>query len=216
MRPDAQLQRDVLEELNWEPSIDDAAQIAVTAHEGVVTLTGIVPAFSQKWLAERTAKRVHGVKAVANDIEVGHPNGPRTDTDIANAVVHALQWDSLVPDERLRCTIRNGWVTLEGTVEWQYQKEAAENAIRNILGIRHIANDIIVQPRVTAAIVKEKIEAAFRRSAEVDARDIEVDAAQGRVTLRGVVHSWTERDEAERAAWSAAGVSDVDNRLLVT
>jgi osmotically-inducible protein OsmY len=215
MRPDAQLQRDVLEELNWEPSID-AARIAVTAHEGVVTLTGTVPAFSQKWLAERTAKRVQGVKAVANDIEIGQPKGPRTDTDIANAVVHALQWDSLVPDERIKSTVRNGWVTLEGTVEWQYQKEAAENAIRNILDVRHIANDIIVQPRVTAAIVKEKIESAFRRSAELDARQIEVDAAQGRVTLRGVVHSWSERDEAERAAWAAPGVSDVDNRLLVT
>ena len=217
MKDDKQLQRDVLDKLDWEPSIIDAAEIGVTVRDGIVTLTGQVPSYTEEVTAERVAKRVHGVKAVANDIEVRlGGSGERTDTDIARAAVDALKWKATVPDERVKASVSNGWVTLEGNVAWQYQKESAEEAVRHLLGVRGVLNEITVTPRASATDVKARIEAAFRRSAELDAQKVRVETHDGKVTLHGELHSWAERQEAERTAWAAPGVSQVENLIAIT
>jgi osmotically-inducible protein OsmY len=212
------LQHDVQEELEWEPSID-ASKIGVTAMQsGVVTLTGTVATYAEKISAERAAKRVSGVRAVANDIEV-RPIGSlkRTDTDIAQAVLRALEWDIAVPHEKIKARVDNGWVTLDGEVALQFQRAAAEKAVRRLTGVRGVSNQIGLQirPAVQPAEVKGRIEAAFRRSADIDARGIEVDAKNSMITLRGKVRTWAERDEAERAAWAAPGVLAVKDELIV-
>ena len=212
------LQHAVQEELEWEPSVD-ASQIGVAAiQSGVVTLTGTVPTYAEKVSAERAAKRVLGVRVVANDIEV-QPIGSmkRTDTDIAQAVLRGLDWDIAVPDEKIKARVDDGWVTLEGEVALQFQRAAAENAVRRLSGVRGVTNEIRLQvrPSVQTAEVKDRIEAAFRRSAEIDARGIQVDAKDSMITLRGKVRTWAERDEAERAAWGAPGVLAVKDELTV-
>jgi osmotically-inducible protein OsmY len=212
------LQHDVLEELEWEPSLD-AAHIGVAATQpGVITLTGSVATYAEKVAAERAAKRVSGVRAVANDIEV-HPVGSfkRSDTDLAQAVLRALEWDIAVPDEKIKARVADGWVTLEGDVALQFQRAAAENAVRRLNGVRGVTNQIRLQirPTVQPAEVKNRIEAAFRRSAEIDARGIRVDASDSSITLRGKVRTWAEREEAERAAWAAPGVAAVKDELVV-
>jgi len=212
------LQHDVQEELEWEPSVD-ASKIGVTAMEsGVVTLTGTVATYAEKISAERAAKRVSGVRAVANDIEV-RPIGSlkRTDTDIAQAVLRALEWDIAVPHEKIKAKVDNGWVTLDGEVALQFQRAAAENAVRRLSGVRGVSNQIGLQvrPAVQPAEVKGRIEAAFRRSADIDARGIQVDAKNSMIILRGKVRTWAERDEAERAAWAAPGVLAVKDELIV-
>jgi osmotically-inducible protein OsmY len=216
MKDDVALRRDVLDELEWEPSLD-AAEIGVTAREGVVTLTGAVKSYTEKITAERVTKRVQGVKGIANDIEVRLPGtAERTDSDIARAAVDALTWKSSVPADRVRVLVKNGWVTLEGQVDWQYQKDAAFGAVDHLVGVKGVTNMIALRPRVSATEVKSRIEAAFRRSAELDAQKVRVEIRDGKVTLRGDVRSWSERHEAERTAWAAPGVTQVENLIAIT
>lgn len=215
MKTDSQLHRDVMAELQWEPSVN-AAEIGISGSEGVVTLTGTVGSFAEKYRAERVAKRVAGVHAVANDIQVSLPGiSERSDADIARAAVNALKWSVVVPHDRIKVTARQGYLTLEGDVDWQHQKTDAEDAVRNLMGVKEVTNLITVKPQVSPTDVKAKIEAAFRRSAVLDAQQIAVEASDGAVTLRGTVRSHAERDEAERVAWAASGVTRVESHLTV-
>ena len=212
---DRDLQQNVQNALDWDPSID-TTDVGVTVDHGVVTLLGEVRSFTEKATAERTTLGVYGVKAVANDLTVRlAKSAEHTDTEVATAVVNALKWNTLVPALRLTAAVSQGWVTLKGEVDWNYQKEAAARAVRDLLGVVGVTNNISVKPHVRIADVQSKIEAALKRSAEVDARRINVSAGDGKVTLTGNVRSWVERREAAQAAWSAPGVHDVDNRIVV-
>jgi len=217
MISDSDLQRDVIEELKEEPSVD-ASQVGVAAKSGVVTLTGVVSSYAEKLAAEEVTKRVYGVHAVADDLVVRLPDGSqRNDADIAKASLDALRWNLLVPDDLITVTVDKGWVTLEGTVDWQYQRNAAAEAVRPLTGVRGVTNVISIKPqvRISASDVKRRIFDAFRRSAELEARRIGIDAQNGKVILHGNVHDWSEIQEAQRAAYSVPGVVEVENRLSV-
>ncbi len=215
MKTDRDLQEEVLAALDWEPGVD-AAEIGVSVSDGVVTLRGTATTCREKWLAERAARHVVGVRAVANDVDVSPTgNAVRSDSAIAEVAANALDWDSAVPDSAVKATVRNGWVTLTGSVAWQFQKAAAERAIQRLYGVKGVANSIIVKPHVDASDLKAKIEGAFRRSAVIDAQRVSVESHDGAVVLSGKVRSLAERDEAERAAWAAPGVTKVDDRLVV-
>jgi osmotically-inducible protein OsmY len=210
-----ELKHQVLAELEFDPEVD-ASKIGVTAEDGVITLTGHVPSYAEKWNAEKIAKRILGVKAVANEIEVAlNIDDKRDDTDVAISAVNALSWNASVPNGRVRPIVANGWITLEGQVEWNYQKRAAEDAVRSLRGIRGVTNKIEVTPHVHAGDVKQKIEAALKRSAEVDSKNIIVETTESSVTLRGNVRSWAEHEDAVNAAWAAPGVTKVFDHISI-
>jgi osmotically-inducible protein OsmY len=215
MRADSEIERDVKEELKWNPDLD-ATDIGVSVHKGVVTLTGFVKSYFDRLEAETAAKRVAGVVGVANDIEVRLPNfDERPDPEIARDAVSALKTQLPLSSEHIKVVVKSGAITLEGEVEWQYQKQAAENAVRRIRGIKNVINNIQLKPSVKPAEVKTRIVDAIRRNAEVDANRIEVETHGGEVILKGTVRSWIEREEAERVAWSAPGVTKVEDRIVV-
>jgi osmotically-inducible protein OsmY len=212
---DKDLKQAVQNALDWEPSVDPG-DIGVSSDNGVVTLRGNVRTFAEKQAAERAALRIFGVKAVANDLAVHLPTSfERTDTEVAQAAVTALKWNSVVPAAKLTVTVSDGWITLKGNVEWQYQKDAAARCVRDLFGVKGVTNTIAVLPQVKPIDVRDKIEAAFKRSAEVDARRINVNATDGKIILTGTVRSYAERQEAERAAWAAPGVTQVDDHLTI-
>jgi osmotically-inducible protein OsmY len=212
---DRQLQENVQAALDWEPSVD-TADIGVTVDKGVVTLRGDVKTYAEKSNAERVTLGVYGVKAVANDLNVRIGTGlQRTDSDIALAAVNAFKWNTQVPADKVSVTVRQGWITLKGDVDWNYQRDNASRAVRDLPGVLGVSNTITVRPHVSIIDVESKIEAALKRSAEVDARRIHVGVSEGKVTLSGNVRSWAEREEARRAAWAAPGVKDVDDRIAI-
>jgi osmotically-inducible protein OsmY len=216
MRSDSDIKRDVEDELRWDPDVD-STDIAVTVKNGVVTLAGFTRSYSDKLEAEAAAKRVAGVVGLANDIEVRLPSlDQRPDPEIARDAIAAIKNRLPLASEQLKVLVRNGWITLEGEVEWDAQRLGAERAARRVKGVKGVTNSIQLKPHVQPTEIKRKIEEAFRRSAEIDASRITVEAIGGDVILKGTVRSWAERQEAERAAWSAPGVRRVDDRITIS
>jgi len=214
MITDKTIQEDVLLEIDWDPEVE-AAEIGVAVEDGIVTLSGQVDSYWTKKAAERAAKRVKGVKGVAQEIIVKYAGMPQTDTDIADAAVRAIKWNTTIPDEAVTVKVENGWVVLEGMVAWNFQKKAAEHTVEKIKGVSGVSNLISVKPKVQASIVKNTIKRALERRADIEAEGIEVEAKDSTVVLRGTVKSWGERAEVQKAAWSAPGVSSVENNLTV-
>jgi len=214
MKTDAQLQKDVMDEIKWEPTAT-ASQIGVAAKDGVVTLTGTVATYAEKWAVERAAQRVAGVKGIAEEITI-KPYGEhvKSDTEIAEAAINSLKWHVWVPNE-IQPTVAQGWVTLKGNVNWEYQRTAARDAVCFMPGVKGVSNDIVVKASVKPLAVKDSIEKAFVRNAEIDAGNVKVAADGGAVTLSGTVRSWNEKDEAGMTAWNAPGVNSVRNDIFV-
>jgi osmotically-inducible protein OsmY len=216
MRTDSEIKRDVEDEIRWNPDID-ATDIAVTVKSAVVTLTGFVHSYSDKLQAEADAKRVAGVAGVANDIEVRLPSSDvRPDPEIARDVVTELRVQLPLSANKIKAVVKGGWVTLEGEVEWHYQRERAERAVRHVKGVLGVSDLINLKPSVSPADIKRKIEEAFKRNAEIDANRIQVKSSDGEVVLEGTVRSWAERQEAERVAWAAPGVKKVEDHIRIS
>lgn len=215
MKTDLQIQKDVMDELKWQPVLE-AAEIGVAVKHGIVTLSGQVDSYLKKKVAEKTARKVDGVKAVAEDIIVGvSPHNKKTDAEIAQAVLNALQWHSGVQDQKIKINIEDGIVRLEGEAEWEYQRSNAKSAIEHLQGVRAVINAIVLKPRVMAADVKQQINAAFRRNAVIDAATINITIINSKVVLNGTVRSFAEKQDAEKAVWNAPGVSSVENNLEI-
>jgi osmotically-inducible protein OsmY len=210
---DNQLRDAVLRQLEWDPQVT-SNDINVATADGVVTLTGFVHHYAEKYAAEKAAQAVYGVKALADDIEV-KLGSAHTDPEIARDAVHAMKLNVTVPDEKIKTLVNEGFVTLEGTVDWDFQRRGAESCVRNVAGVRGVVNHLKVKPRVSAGEVSTKIEEALRRNAELDARRITVSATDSKVHLYGSVRSWFEREEAERAAWSSPGVAEVIDHISI-
>lgn len=215
MKSDVQLQKDVIDELRWDPQIGPN-DIGVAARDGVVTLTGTVDSTARRHAAIHAAERVAGVKALAEDLVVNVPSAlTRSDTDIAHAARNALKWNVEVPVDLVKVRVDDGWLILEGQVDWQYQRMAAMNCVRSLIGVRGVTNNVTLKPHAFASDVRDRIETALKRSAELDSKKISVQMLDGKVILRGTVRSWAERQDAERAAWSAPGVTAVEDQIAI-
>ena len=214
---DRELRQNVIDELDFEPSID-SADIGVAAENGVITLTGHVPSYAQKMAAERAAWRVKGVKAIAQEIKVRIPGDKKRDDDeIAQRAVDILAWNSLIPRDAVHVRVQNGFVTLSGQLDWNFQRKAAEADIRKLTGVAGVINEITLKPAIQAVDVKQRITDALKRHAEIEARHIKVDVRDGdTVSLEGEVDNWDERQAVLNAAWSAPGVRSVDDRLRIS
>ena len=215
MKTDSEIKEDVLDELMWQPNVDET-QIGVIVEKGVVTLTGVVDTYAKKVAAEKAVKNVVGVKAVADDIEVKYGDAyKKTDKEIAKAVVNALSWNASVPDDKVEIEVRDGWVYLSGELQWFYQKDAAKKAVENLLGVKKVVNNITLKQAIEPSEIKNKISKAFERLADLDAQNIKVEVDGHKVKLKGKVHSYAEKEEARRTAYFAPGVYDVENELEI-
>jgi osmotically-inducible protein OsmY len=216
MKSDSEIRDDVMEELRWEPRISDPDAIGVAVRDGAVTLTGSVPSYAGKLAAAQAAERVYGVKAVANDLKVKLPGTPRDDADIATAIAHVLEWNVQVPEGRVHARVQGGWVTLNGEVEYDYQRREVERMVRNVRGVVGVTDNVTVRPPPRPEAVKEEIEESFKREAEIDARHIRVEVSDHTAQLYGHVHSLHEAEVARAAVAAAPGVARVDSHLLVS
>jgi osmotically-inducible protein OsmY len=215
MKTDAEIQNNVISELKWEPSVN-AAKIGVSVRDGIVTLDGYVDSFVEKMAAERVASRVAGVNAIAQEIKVRLPQSfERNDADIAEAALNALEWNVMVPHDRIKVKVQDGEVILSGEVDWEFERNAAHDAVCCLMGVKGIVNQISIKPSVSPINVKSKIKSAFRRHSVLDAKNLTIESVGSKVILSGSVHSWIEKQEAGSAAWSAPGVSDVENNIVV-
>ncbi|MGZ5285659.1 MAG: BON domain-containing protein [Flavisolibacter sp.] len=213
MKNDNEIQKEVISQLKWEPFVK-ASEIGVSVKDGIVTLSGIVDSYSKKIAAETAVKKVSGVRAIAEDIQIGVSlSYMKTDTEIAESVLNSLKWHTAIPDEKIQVKVEEGVVTLDGEVEWEYQRGSARNVVNNLAGVKNVISNLMVKPKIAESDIKNKIKSAFHRTATIDAGKVEVEVNGSSVILRGEVRSFVEKEDAESAAWSAPGVTTVESYL---